>query len=182
MRSFSSVLALILLHTTTASSCSAVVTDPVKSLTYTGYTSNATDSFLNIPFGLSTGLNRFGPPQAYIPTNGTVYNNTVAGAVCPQQTKAASSYASAVLDISEDCLNLKVVRPEGTTAESKLPVMVYIYGGGLFTGQAYERTQGGEGLVKQSVENGLPVVFVAMNYRLNSRCLPPSLKDDMVTR
>lgn len=44
----------------------------------------------------------------------------------------------------------------------------YIYGGGLFTGQAYERTQTGEGLVNESVENGLPVVYVALNYRLNS--------------
>lgn len=45
----------------------------------------------------------------------------------------------------------------------------YIYGGGLFTGTAYERVLTGEGLVSESVKNGLPVIYVAMNYRLNSR-------------
>lgn len=45
----------------------------------------------------------------------------------------------------------------------------YIYGGGLFTGTAYQRVQTGEGLVSESVKNDLPVIYVAMNYRLNSK-------------
>lgn len=50
----------------------------------------------------------------------------------------------------------------------------YIYGGGLFSGTAYQRVQTGEGLVSESVKNGLPVIYVAMNYRLNSKGLPAS--------
>ncbi len=32
------------------------------------------------------------------------------------------------LALGEDCLTLNVIRPSGTTSESKLPVMVWIYG------------------------------------------------------
>lgn len=42
-----------------------------------------------------------------------------------------------------------------------------IYGGGLWNGNINERTNEPDGLIVQSVANGLPVVYVAMNYRLN---------------
>ncbi len=60
---------------------------------------------------------------------------------------------------SEDCLTLNVWTP-AKTSMAKLPVMVWIYGGGFVTGGTSEPRQDGTILSK----NG--VVVVSMNYRL----------------
>lgn len=41
--------------------------------------------------------------------------------------------------------------------------------GGLNTGTTYGRTAKPDGLVSKSVENGTPVIYVGLNYRLNSK-------------
>lgn len=63
---------------------------------------------------------------------------------------------------SEDCLTLNIWRPENTKAEKhrKLPVMVWIYGGGFLAGGTSEPRQDGAALA----QNG--VIVVSMNYRL----------------
>ncbi|OBT65285.1 hypothetical protein VE03_04603 [Pseudogymnoascus sp. 23342-1-I1] len=43
------------------------------------------------------------------------------------------------LEVGEDCLNLNVVRPSRTKAKAKLPVMVWIYGGGFRQGSINDR-------------------------------------------
>ena len=43
------------------------------------------------------------------------------------------------------------------------------YIGSLFSGNINDPTADPGGLIQQSVDNGLPVVYVAMNYRLNSK-------------
>jgi len=60
---------------------------------------------------------------------------------------------------SEDCLYLNVWTP-GISAKTKLPVMVWIYGGGFQAGATSEPRQDGEHLAHQGV------VVVSMNYRL----------------
>ncbi|HTQ60263.1 MAG TPA: carboxylesterase/lipase family protein [Candidatus Solibacter sp.] len=60
---------------------------------------------------------------------------------------------------SEDCLYLNVWTPE-TSAKAKLPVMVWIYGGGFQAGATSEPRQDGEHLAHEGV------VVVSMNYRL----------------
>ena len=60
---------------------------------------------------------------------------------------------------SEDCLYLNVWTPRTKTAE-KLPVMVWIYGGGFQAGSTSEPRQDGEHLAHKGV------VVVSMNYRL----------------
>lgn len=60
---------------------------------------------------------------------------------------------------SEDCLYLNVWTP-ATSADARLPVMVWIYGGGFAAGAASEPRQDGENLAR----NG--VVVVSLNYRL----------------
>jgi carboxylesterase type B len=103
-----------------------------NNVTYNGYTINGVDSFLNIPFGQDTGgANRFTSPKAFVPVSGTKFNNTVAGHVCPQPADGSFAYQSNATNVSEDCLNLKVVRPSFATKDSKLPVMAYIYGGSI---------------------------------------------------
>lgn len=66
---------------------------------------------------------------------------------------------------SEDCLYLNVFRPAGVSVDTKLPVVVYIYGGGFATGDAslFDATA----LVSRSVELGKPVIYVSFNYRVN---------------
>src|SRR4029450_5439974 len=59
---------------------------------------------------------------------------------------------------SEDCLNLNVWTPAGTP--DRLPVMVWIHGGGFQAGAGPEPRHGGEAFVRKGV------VLVTMNYRL----------------
>lgn len=61
---------------------------------------------------------------------------------------------------SEDCLYLNVWTP-AASAHARLPVMVWIYGGGFGAGAASEPRQDGANLAKKGV------VVVSMNYRLN---------------
>jgi para-nitrobenzyl esterase len=60
---------------------------------------------------------------------------------------------------SEDCLSLNVWVPAKSSA-AKLPVMVWIYGGGFVAGTTSEARQDGTHLAQQSV------IVVSMNYRL----------------
>ncbi len=60
---------------------------------------------------------------------------------------------------SEDCLYVNVWTPK-TSANAKLPVMVWIYGGGFQAGATSEPRQDGEHLAHKGV------VVVSMNYRL----------------
>ncbi|CAG8979245.1 hypothetical protein HYALB_00013313, partial [Hymenoscyphus albidus] len=146
-----------------------LVIDTKKHLTYYGITSSpGIETFLGIRYGKDTsGQNRFAPPQPFNAPSGYIFNAAGAGYSCPQTSEAGFLYDIPVLDISEDCLNLQVARPVGSG--TKLPVMVYIYGGGLNAGTTYARTTKPDGLVTKSVENGSPVIYVGMNYRLNSK-------------
>ncbi|KAJ5194583.1 uncharacterized protein N7498_008021 [Penicillium cinerascens] len=67
-----------------------------------------------------------------------------------------------------DCLNLNVAVPSNATPSSKLPVLVYIHGGGLFIGANSWPQNDLLRLVKLSIEKNLPVVVVAINYRLGA--------------
>ncbi len=60
---------------------------------------------------------------------------------------------------SEDCLYLNVWTPKASS-DAKLPVMVWIYGGGFQAGATSEPRQDGEHLAHKGV------VVVSMNYRL----------------
>jgi para-nitrobenzyl esterase len=62
--------------------------------------------------------------------------------------------------MSEDCLTLNVWAPAAHNGE-KLPVMVWVYGGGFTTGSTSERRQDGEQIAHRGV------ILVSMNYRLN---------------
>ena len=70
----------------------------------------------------------------------------------------------AVTNAGEDCLTINVQRPAGTNANAKLPVLFWIFGGGFELGstQMYDGTS----LVAESVAQGKPIVFVAVNYRV----------------
>jgi para-nitrobenzyl esterase len=61
---------------------------------------------------------------------------------------------------SEDCLTLNIWTP-AKNKDAKLPVMVWIYGGGFTAGSTSEARQDGENLAHKGV------IVVSMNYRLN---------------
>jgi len=60
---------------------------------------------------------------------------------------------------SEDCLGLNIWTP-AKTAKDKLPVMVWIHGGGFMVGSSAQPTYDGDILARQGV------VVVSFNYRL----------------
>ena len=63
---------------------------------------------------------------------------------------------------SEDCLQLNVYVPKRESkTQGKLPVMVWIHGGGFMTGDSTEELYGPGALLDKDV------ILVAMNYRLN---------------
>lgn len=70
------------------------------------------------------------------------------------------------LDADEDCLSLNVFRPANTKPGAKLPVLFWIFGGGfqLGSGSMYD----GSPYVLQSVNIGMPVIVVTINYRLGA--------------
>ncbi|KAJ5313307.1 uncharacterized protein N7443_000191 [Penicillium atrosanguineum] len=67
-----------------------------------------------------------------------------------------------------DCLNLNIAYPSDASSSSRLPVLVYIHGGGLFIGANSWPQNDLHRLVKLSTERGLSVVVVAINYRLGA--------------
>lgn len=101
---------------------------------------------------------RFQPPVDPLPENGTQYAYEH-GPIClptgvlPSQNNEAN--------YSEDCLFLDVYAPSRAHPVSKLPVFVYIQGGG-FNANSHPRLNG-TGLVKKS-EMG--IVVVTLNYRV----------------
>ena len=108
-------------------------------VTYKGLHANEIEGFVGIRYGEDTGgQNRFKPPVAYTPDHGSTIDATVGGPACPQRIDHRDpnpfNVYNYVTDISEDCLRLNVWRPNGTQAGDKLPVLVYIYGGGFNTG------------------------------------------------
>ena len=62
---------------------------------------------------------------------------------------------------SEDCLYLNVWTP-AKSADEKLPVAVYMHGGGYSTGYGFLNCYDGEGFGKRGI------VFVSINHRLNT--------------
>ncbi|KAK7539765.1 putative lipase [Phyllosticta citribraziliensis] len=166
----------------TNASTSAVATahDATRNITYAGILANNVEQFLSIPYGQPTnGTRRFADPVPVSVADGSVIDATDYGDACPQPDVDANGFGVNVSQ-SEDCLRLKVARPVGTKEGDALPVMVYIYGGSLFSGNINDPTANPDGLILQSVENGLPVVYVAMNYRLNifGFALSDALKND----
>jgi len=78
--------------------------------------------------------------------------------------KDANSTNSTAPTFDKDCLNLNVQRPANATANSKLPVVFWAFGGGFELGstQSYDATQ----LINTSVAQGKDIVYVAANYRV----------------
>lgn len=103
-------------------------------VTYRGIEHDGIQHFYGIPYGQDTsGENRFKPPRLYVPAPGSIIDATKPGVACPQQLGRSSPPLGQgnVTEVSENCLNLNIVRPRlnDTNGPVKLPVMVWIHGG-----------------------------------------------------
>ncbi|MGQ7933565.1 carboxylesterase/lipase family protein [Paraburkholderia sp. D1E] len=114
-------------------------------------------SFRGIPYAAApVGNLRWKEPQAVQPWSG-VRNATTFGAKC--WAAAAMGGPIATANVSEDCLYLNVWSGAKTRG-AKLPVMVWIHGGGFQFGTASDDSLDGTALAKKGV------VLVTLNYRL----------------
>jgi para-nitrobenzyl esterase len=112
----------------------------------------AVRSYKGIPFAAPpVGDLRWKPPQPAKPWKGVRVANTFP-AMCPQFQFIPGTQ-------SEDCLGLNVWTPARSASE-KLPVMVWIHGGGFIIGASSQSAYDGEPLAAQGV------VVVSINYRL----------------
>uniref|UniRef100_A0A8C4MTN7 Carboxylic ester hydrolase n=1 Tax=Equus asinus asinus TaxID=83772 RepID=A0A8C4MTN7_EQUAS len=123
--------------------------------------------FLGVPFAKPPlGSLRFAPPQPADPWP-FVKNTTSYPPMCSQDTVAGQMLSdlftnrkeNTSVQISEDCLYLNIYTPADLTKESRLPVMVWIHGGGLVLGGASTY----DGLVLSAHKN---MVVVIIQYRL----------------
>jgi para-nitrobenzyl esterase len=144
-----------------AAAAGSALADPVRTKAglVEGFASadGSVRTFRGIPFAAPpVGELRWKEPQAALPWPG-VRKATEFGPRCLQ----GPIFDDMVFrdQPSEDCLYLNVWTPAKSAAE-KLPVMVWIHGGGFQAGSASEPRQDGERLARKGV------VVVGINYRL----------------
>ena len=114
--------------------------------------------YRGIPFASApTGENRWRAPQAVASWSGT-RDATEFGPRCVQGGFQPGSNQALT---SEDCLYLNVYTPANSSSDL-LPVMIWIHGGGFFTGSASNDIYDGTNLASKDV------IVVTINYRLGS--------------
>jgi len=112
--------------------------------------------FLGIPYAAApVGKLRWAAPAPVQPWK-NVRDATEPGSACPQ----AGGFPGDPPSFDEDCLYLNVTTPRDSR-DHRLPVMVWIHGGGFFSGSGAEY-----GAARMAVEGG--VVVVTLNYRLGA--------------
>lgn len=113
------------------------------------------NSFKGIPYAAApVGDLRWRPPQPVTPWK-DVRDATKDCASCSQRAWPGSTAI-----MSEDCLFLNVWAPATATKSSKLPVMVWIHGGGFTGGSGSGPGSAGDAFAKQGV------ILTTINYRL----------------
>lgn len=117
-------------------------------------------SFKGIPFAQPpVGALRWTAPQPPKNWKG-VRKADQFGARCMQRTGPGADYWFRSNGMSEDCLYLNVWTP-AKSAKERLPVLVYVFGGGFQNGDGSEPRYDGESMASKGV------VAVSINYRLN---------------
>lgn len=113
-------------------------------------------SFRNIPYAKPPlGRLRWQPPQAPAAFSG-VFDATRFGNICPQRTGDKTVIGN------EACLNLNVASPLNIKQDQRLPVLVYLHGGGFIGGSGQLPTSA----VKKFVDSD--ILLVSFNYRLGA--------------
>lgn len=155
------------------------VVAPSPQATVAGKDASGVETFNGIPYAQPpVGQLRLKPPQPITSAVGKV-DGAASPRGCPQfffsvdeqnfptnvlGTILNTPLFQAVTNSGEDCLTINVQRPAGTKADAKLPVLFWIFGGGFELGAT--SMYDGTSLVAESVAQGKPIIFVAVNYRV----------------
>ncbi len=136
-----------------------------------GLTTNGVTTFKGIPYAAApVGALRWQAPQSPAQHKATLAAHEF-GAACVQSLDSGvpSDLGAALADlgtafpppkaVSEDCLFVNVFKPATASAQSKLPVLVYVHGGAF--------TQG-SGNVDLSNYAAQGIIAVSINYRLGA--------------
>ncbi|KAK6844626.1 hypothetical protein PG995_014736 [Apiospora arundinis] len=134
-------------------------------------------AFRGIPYAQPpTGENRFKPPQPLTDRKpDTEYRAVDFGFDCPQKSLRSPQ--------DEDCLNFNLYRPhydennETKKADmakiggddAKLPVVIYVHGGGFVSGTAKERN-----MASFVAWSEMPIIGISFNYRIGALGFLPS--------
>jgi len=142
----------------------AVAADQVKTangiIESTAAPKDGVRSFKGIPFAQPpVGDLRWREPQPVRNWTG-VRNADDFGAACMQRLSPGADYWIRAKGMSEDCLYLNVWTP-AKSGNERLPVLVYIFGGGFQNGDGSEPRYDGESMARKGI------VAVSLNYRLN---------------
>ncbi|KAH7136184.1 acetylcholinesterase precursor [Dendryphion nanum] len=121
------------------------------------------DAWLGIDYASQpVGDGRFAPIGPPVPFEGEK-NATEYGYSCVQDP------AMVAFDQDEACLSMNVFRPHNVSSSDKLPVLIWIHGGGFVSGSS--RSFDGPSFVANSKT---PLIVVTFNYRVNSLGFLPS--------
>lgn len=124
-----------------------------------GTTAEGVEIFLGIPYAAPpVGEFRWRPPQPFPAWQGE-RDATNFGAICAQSGWGGAP-GSIQKGSSEDCLFLNIWKPAGAAKSAKLPVMVWIHGGGFTGGAGSQNKDDGNQFARQGV------ILVTLNYRL----------------
>ena len=123
-----------------------------------GFRESGVDHYLGIPYAAPpVGELRWRPPEPVVPWDTVLRADAFRAGPIQHNVFGDMRYRSP--GFSEDCLYLNVWAPAGP--RDGLPVLLYLYGGGLVAGDASESRYDGAAFARDSV------IVVAPNYRLN---------------
>ncbi|KJZ69079.1 hypothetical protein HIM_11529 [Hirsutella minnesotensis 3608] len=145
---------------------------------FTGKSSHGIETFNGIPYAEPpVGPLRLRPPKKLSRHVGHKVVSRRAP-VCPQMimdrksSAMVAKYAPSVFKLpfwqaakgQEDCLIVTVQRPAGVSSNQKLPVLIFLHGGGYEIGgaAAYDSTL----FLATAMRDKQPFIYVALNYRL----------------
>lgn len=148
--------------------------------TVIGYDAEGLSMWQGIPFAQPpVGPLRLRPPQALNGSLGT-FDATQDARACPQLALDANSSnvllgvaadllnspfgQNTLLNAGEDCLTLNVIAPPDAKPGDNLPVAFWIFGGAFELG--WSSLFNGSTYVQDSITQGKPIVWVAVNYRV----------------
>ena len=117
-------------------------------------------SWINIPYALPpiNGL-RWRAPREYLDRSGQLISSDESMKICPQKADPTANLEGDSVVGDEDCLYLDIRAPKTFLNNRKIPVMVWIHGGGNTTGH-----KGAYNFSKFVAAQN--VIVVTINYRL----------------